>query len=94
LVGPPLLDDLACCFACLAGEVVVAAVGVVCDVVVGVLATAAAGDLVVLDFDPLPPQAAIPTATAPQQSTLTIDRNPAFLGGRNPAPTIAKNYSP
>lgn len=103
-VEPPLFACLVCCLACLAGEVVVVVVVVVsgvvcdvvvevCDVVVEVLVAAAAADLVVLDFEPLPPHALIPTASATEHSRPMLILAPVFLGNRGLEPTIPKNYS-
>jgi hypothetical protein len=86
LVLPPLLDVFfACCFACLAGEVVVAAAGLVCAVGVEALVAAAVEDFVVLDLDPPPPQAATPRIRAAEQRAPRTDCATYVLGARRPA---------
>jgi hypothetical protein len=94
-VEPPLLDAFSCGFAFLAADVAVVVVaGVVCDVVVGeVVVAAAATDRVVLDFELLPPQALIATASATEHSRPATNRAPASPRDRAPTRTISKHYS-
>jgi hypothetical protein len=101
-VAPPLLDGLECCLAGLpAGVLAVApsvvaplvvAPVVVCECVVEVGVAAAAADRVVLDFDPPPPHALMPTMSATEHNMATMSRAPVSLRDRAPAATILKNY--
>jgi hypothetical protein len=96
-VAPPLLDGLECCLGLPAEVLVVAplvvAPVVVCECVVEVAVAAAAADRVVLDFDPPPPHALMPTMSATEHNMPTMSRAPVSLRDRAPAATILQNYT-